>query len=189
LDSGRWRPYGMGINLSLPGAEPYYGHGGNSAGYSAGYACYPNAKLSVIVMGNIYAFGGEPMAKQIAEMYEPKLKPVSPPVKPDPNATRTETVKKALLALGNGTADESVLEPEVTAPMKTRRAGMSQGMVPLRGLEKLEFANEVAVGKDRLITYKVRTKTRDFVGTVLWSAAGKVAMLTLRPDGPIKPAG
>ena len=188
LESGRWRPYGMGINLSLPGAEPYYGHGGNSAGYSAGYACYPNSKLSVIVMGNIYAFGGEAMAKQIAELYEPKLKPTSPPVKPDPNSKRTETVKKALLALGNGTADDTVLEAEVTAPMKTRRAGMSQGMVPLRGLEKLEFASEIPVGKDRLITYKVVTKTRDFVGTVLWSSGGKVAMLSLRPDGPIKPS-
>jgi CubicO group peptidase (beta-lactamase class C family) len=186
LNPGRWRPYGTGINVSLPGHEPYYGHGGNSAGYSAGYASYPKAGVSVIVMGNIYAFGGEPMAKQIAEMFEPSLKQTSPSAKEDPDAKRTETVKQALLALGNGKADETVLEPEVTAPMKTRRAGLSRGMAPLAAVEKLEYAGEVAVGKDKLVTYKITTKTRDFVGTILFSAGGKVAMASLRPDGPPK---
>jgi CubicO group peptidase (beta-lactamase class C family) len=186
LSSGRWRPYGTGINVSLPGLEPYYGHGGNSAGYSAGYASYPKAGVSVIVMGNIYAFGGEPMAKQIAELYQPSLKPTSPAVKEDPDAKRTETVKQALLALGEGKADETVLEQEVLAPMKTRRAGMGRPFAFLAGLEKMEYAGELAVGKDKLVTYKITTKTRDFVGTILFSSAGKVAMASLRPDGPPK---
>ncbi len=187
LNSGRWRPYGMGLNVSLPGAEPYYGHGGNSVGYSAGYACYPKAKISVIVMGNVYAFGGEPMAKQIAELYEPSLKPASPAVKADPDAKRTDALIQALSAVGNGKVDEVLLEPEVTAPMKTRRAGMAAaGLAPFRSIEKMEFVGELAVGKDKLLTYKVVTKTRDFVGTFLWSAGGKLAMATLRPDGPPK---
>lgn len=190
LNSGRWRPYGMGINIALPGSEPYYGHGGNSAGYSAGYACYPDKKISVIVLGNIYAFGGEPLAKQIAELYDPSLKQTSPVAKADPDVKRTSVVKQALLALGNGTADENLLEQEIVAPMKTRRAAMGRGgLAPLQGLEALEFAGEVPVGKDRLITYKVKTKTRDFVGTILWSAGGKVAMASLRPDGPPKTNG
>lgn len=187
LKDGRWRPYAMGLNVSLPGAEPYYGHGGNSVGYSAGYACYTKAKVSVIVMGNVYAFGGEPMAKQVAELYEPSLKPSSPAVKADPNAKRTETVLQALVAVGNGKADESLLEPEVIAPMKTRRAGMAAaGLAPFRSIEKLEFANELSVGKDKLLTYKITTKARNFVGTFLWSSNGKLAMATLRPDGPPK---
>jgi len=186
LSTGRWRPYAMGFNISLPGAEPYYGHGGNSAGYSAGYACYPKAGVSVVVLGNIYAFGGEPLAKQIAEQYMPSLKPTSPKSMPDPDAKRSETVKLALAALGAGKADETVLEPEVTAPMKTRRAGMSQAWVPMRNLEKLDFAGETVVGQDRLVTYRVETKTRNFIATVLWSAGGKVAMVSLRPDGPVK---
>jgi CubicO group peptidase (beta-lactamase class C family) len=186
LSSGRWRPYAMGFNLSLPGTEPYYGHGGNSAGYSAGYACYPKAEVSVIVQGNIYAFGGEPLAKQIAEQFMPSLKPTSPRAQTDPNVNRTDTVKRALAALGSGKADEAVLEPEVTAPMKTRRAGMSQAWVPMRNLEKLEFAGETPVGGDRLLTYRVETKTRNFIATILWSSGGKVAMASLRPDGPPK---
>ena len=186
LISGRWRPYAMGFNLSLPGAEPYYGHGGNSAGYSAGYACFPKAEVSVIVLGNIYAFGGEPLAKQIAEQFMPSLKPTSPKAQRDPNVNRTDTVKRALAALGSGKADEAVLEPEVTAPMKTRRAGMSQAWVPMRNLEKLEFAGETPVGGDRLLTYRVETKTRNFIATILWSSGGKVAMASLRPDGPPK---
>ena len=187
LNTGRWRPYAMGLNVSLPGSEPYYGHGGNSVGFSAGYACYPKAKVSVIVMGNIYAFAGEPMARQIAEMYEPALRPVSPAVKADPDVTRTKTLMHALAAVGNGKLDASLLEPEVTAPMKTRRAGMAAGgMSPFRNIEKMDFVGELAVGKDKLLTYKVITKTRDFVGTFLWSAGGKLAMATLRPDGPPK---
>jgi CubicO group peptidase (beta-lactamase class C family) len=187
LNSGRWRPYGMGFNVALPGAEAYYGHGGNSSGYSAGYACYPKAKVSVIVMGNIYAFGGEPMAKQIAELYEPSLKPASPSAKPDPDAKRTDSIKQALLALGNAKADETLFEEEVLAPLKTRRgAAGAGGLAPLRTLETLEFAGELTVGKDKLLTYKISTKTRNFVGTILWSAGGKIAMTSLRPDGPVK---
>jgi CubicO group peptidase (beta-lactamase class C family) len=186
LNSGRWRPYGMGINISLPGAEPYYGHGGNSAGYSAGYACYPKAKVSVIVLGNIYAFGGEPLAKQIAEVYEPSLKPTPPTVKADPDTKRTERIKAGRAALGAGKADEAFLAPEVTAPMKTKRAAMNKGLAPLTNIERMDFANELPVGKDKLLTYRIITKARDFVGTILWSADGKIAMASLRPDGPPK---
>jgi hypothetical protein len=97
-------------------------------------------------------------------------------------------VKKAFAALGAGKPDETVLEAEVTAPMKTRRAGMSQAWTPMRNLEKLEYAGELRVGADSLVTYRVETKTRNFVATVLWSSGGKVAMASLRPDGPVKPS-
>jgi CubicO group peptidase (beta-lactamase class C family) len=187
LNSGRWRPYGMGFNVPLPGGEPYYGHGGNSAGYSAGCACYPKAGISVVVLGNVYAFGGEPMAKQVAELVEPKLKATSPAAVKDPEPKRTDRVKAALSALGQGKADDTLMEPEVTAPMKTRRAAMSApGLAPLKAIEKVEFAGEQSVGKDKLLTYKITTKTRDFVGTLLWSDGGKLAMASLRPDGPPK---
>ncbi len=187
LSSGRWRPYGMGFNLPLPGDEPYYGHGGNSSGYSAGFACYPKAGISVIVVGNVYAFGGEPMAKQIAELIEPNLKPILPQTVKDVSPDRTEKIRSALIALGEAKADEGLLEPEVTALMKTRRATMGQsGLAPLRGLENLKFAGELVVGSDKLLNYFVETKSRNYFAKILWSKNNRVAMVSLRPDGPPK---
>lgn len=190
LNSGRWRPYGMGFNVPLPGGTPYFGHGGNSSGYSAGYACFPKAGISVVVLGNVYAFGGEAMAKQLAELVDPSLRPSTPAAVADPDPKRTDRLRMALLALGEAKPNDELMEPEVTAPMKTRRAAMSApGLAPLKSMEKLEFAGELEVGKDRLLTYRIFTKTRNYIGTLLWSSGGKLAMASLRPDGPPKPQG
>ena len=70
--------------------------------------------------------------------------------------------------------------------MKTKRAAMNKGLAPLTNIERMDFANELPVGKDKLLTYRIITKARDFVGTILWSADGKIAMASLRPDGPPK---
>jgi D-alanyl-D-alanine carboxypeptidase len=188
LNSGRTRPYGTGWNLTAFGARPYVGHAGNSAGYSAGFARYLEPKLSVVVLCNLYPISGEGLARQIAENLDPSLKYKAPNGLNDPNSARTEKVKSALLKLAEGSPDESLLETEVTAPMKTSRAKMfgPGAMAALKTMTSMAFAGETPEGKDTWVSYLVITPTRDFVVSVLYTEKGKVAQTILRPTGPVK---
>lgn len=182
LNSGRSRYYGMGWNLRAPGAPAYVGHGGNSIGYSAGFARYTDAGISVIVLCNLYPIGGEPTAKKIAELYDPKLAVQPPKEASDPNPTRTEKVRSALVAFADAKLDDPLLEAELTAPMKTQRAGMSQANSPLKKIDKLTFAEAIPVGQDAWLAYRLKSGERTFTAWVLWTANNTMANVFLRAD-------
>lgn len=182
LNSGRTRFYGMGWNLTTPGAPAYVGHGGNSIGYSAGFARYTEAGVSVIVLANLYPIGGEPTARKIAELYEPSLVFKVPAESSDPNPQRTEKVKAALVAYGSAKADDPLLDAEAAAPMKTQRAGMAPPNSPLRRIDKLGFVGTAPVGKDAWLTYRLTSGERKFTAHVLWTAEDRLAQVILRAD-------
>lgn len=190
LSNGRTRPYGTGWNLSAFGARPYVGHGGNSPGYSAGFARFTEADLSVVVLCNIYPVGGESMARQIAEILEPELRPSVPNGQPDPDTKRTSRVRDALLKLAEGKPDADLMEAEVTAPMSTGRARMfgPGALAALRKIDEMAYTGERKEGADTWVTYLVLTPQRDWVANVLVSDKGRLAQVVLRPAGGPKSA-
>lgn len=186
LASGRVRAYGMGWNLRAPvGGVPYVGHGGNSAGYSAGYARYPEKGISVVVLANLYPIGGEPMAKKIAEILEPSLAFTAPKTTADPDAARTEKVKQALVAFGDRNAKSDLLDPEMKAGMGTQRAAMS-GPNPLKEFDEFLFVSAEKAPGGTWLTYRYRKGERWITSSVLWTPEGRMAQLMQRPD-PVKP--
>jgi CubicO group peptidase (beta-lactamase class C family) len=180
LNNGRKKFYGMGWNLTLPDSPPYVGHGGNSVGYSAGFVRYPKDGISVIVLGNVYAFGGESTARTVAELYQPSLKPKPLSTVPDPQAARTAQVKMALLALAENKPDANLLEPEIIGPMKTARAGMSQAFVPLKDIAQIDFAGSSPSGSDQWLSYLIKTSKRTYAAYILWSKENRLAQILLR---------
>lgn len=188
LNSGHTRPYGMGWDLTPRGGSPFVGHGGNSVGYSAGFARFLKPKLSVIVLGNVYAFNGEGVARSIAEILDPSLKTPKPvEVGADPDSTRVTRVQAALAALAARKADETLLDPEMTAPMKTGRAMMSNVFAQVATLQHIGLCSVEAEGEDAWVTYRVQAKDRWFTLIVLYTKEGKVAQVGLVGDPPIPP--
>ncbi|HWD40578.1 MAG TPA: serine hydrolase domain-containing protein [Fimbriimonas sp.] len=181
LNSGHKRFYGMGWFLSPYGIQDYVGHGGNSSGYSAGLARYPDEKLSVIVLSNVYAIGGEAFAKKIAETIDPKVKWPVPSEAPDPNTKRTEELKTALSELAAKDVSGTFLEPDMTAPLKTLR--LANAFVSLKNLDKLAFCSEKPYGDDTLLTYDLTATGHPYTLMALWSKEGKLAHLILQPRG------
>lgn len=183
LNSGRTRAYGMGFFLSPKGYTPYVGHHGNSSGYAASHSHFPSANLSVIVMANLYQTSGEALARGVAEIVEPALKPKIPTVTSDPDVKRTERVLAAMAKLAANELDESLFEAEMIAPLKTARARMGAGQFAgLRNVKALEFASAEPVGTDYWITYRATSLPRPLTIFVLWSQAGKIAQILTRPD-------
>ncbi len=181
LNNGRTRAYGMGWFLNQPLTGEYQGHGGNDAGYSAGISRFPKERLSVLMFSNLYPVGGEAMTKGIAELVEPKLKVTEPKTSSDPNPVRTGLIQKALAALSTGTPDDALLEPEVTAPLKTSRAKQfGNGLWgQIQKVDRMDFAGQHKYGRDTFITYVLTSGSKQFVTTVLWSAENKIAQGSL----------
>jgi CubicO group peptidase (beta-lactamase class C family) len=187
LNNGRTRSYGFGTFLAPLGGRPFVGHHGASPGYSAGYGHFPTAKLSVIVMTNVYAINGQQMVTSIAELLEPSLKVISPTEKPDPNKDRTTRIMAAIAKLAANTPDDQYLEPEMVAPMKTDRGRMGAGpYASLKTTSELVFLNEEAYGADKLLTYRLVTPQRNFIARLVWTSNDKISEIGLRADGPPK---
>ncbi|MBN9501894.1 MAG: hypothetical protein BGO01_09540 [Armatimonadetes bacterium 55-13] len=184
LNSGRQRPYGTGWFLGDPSLPDYVGHGGNSSGYSAGFARYTKDGLSVIMLSNLYPVSGEQFCRTIAELLEPSLRAKIPEEKPDPQKERTQKIKAAVLTFAEGKQDSNCLEEEVLAPMRTQRAAMSPVWQTVRKLTELKFAGETKQGKDTLLTYRLLTPDRNFTAYILWSDHSKIAQMTLKADPP-----
>jgi D-alanyl-D-alanine carboxypeptidase len=187
LNSGRTRNYGLGTFRQALGAVPSIGHHGNSPGYSAGYSHFPSARLSVMVLGNVYAFNGQTMTHQIAMLVEPSLRPARlADAASDPDSARTASFRTALDRLAAGEVDGEYLEEEFAAPMKTDRARLFPNpYAGLRQLQELRFVSEEAMDRDTLLTYRLMMPNdRMLIASVVWSPEGKIANLSLRPDQP-----
>jgi D-alanyl-D-alanine carboxypeptidase len=183
LNSGRTRSYGLGTFLSRPGLPAFAGHHGSSPGYSAGYGHFPTARLSVIVLGNVYSFNGQALVTQIAELLEPSLRPASSPSRPDPDPRRTERLREHLSALAENRPAAEFLEPEFLAPLQTDRARMGPGPHALfRSLESLEYVGERKEGADTVVEYRLEAGGRRLLGVFVLSPGGKIADLWLRAD-------
>lgn len=180
LASGRPRYYGMGWFLATPFDPPYVGHGGNSSGYSAGFARFLEPKLSVIVLGNVYAFSGEDLAKRIAYMVDPSLKEKPPIVANDANAARTAKIKAAFSALAAAKFDDPSLEPELTAPLQSARARQTPGYRAFAKVDAFEFVEVRRQGQDLWAVYRVKVGVNSYSARFLWTPKDTLAQVLLK---------
>jgi len=189
LNSGRTHAYGMGWYLNQPGTKAYMGHSGNSAGYSAGISRYPGARVSVILLTNMYSVGAEAMTKRIAVLFDPALD--NPPFAPvaDPDPARTAKVKAALLAIAANNVDETLFEREYVLQMDSRRNRQAPAGAwgRLRTIDAIEFGGARPQGADVFITYRVTATQSKFIVMVLWTAKNKIAQATITPENHQKP--
>jgi CubicO group peptidase (beta-lactamase class C family) len=184
LNSGRSRAYGMGWYLNFPGTGAYLGHSGNSPGFSAGISRFPDLRLTVIVLTNLYPIGGEAMARRVGLVYEPKLLKAPFQETTDTDPKRTEQVKLAINSLATNNPDQTLLEPETFLPMRTSRAKQI-GPGPwgaLRTIDRIAFGGAKPLGSDTLLTYRITSGHRSFLVTIIWSSKNKLAQATINPD-------
>jgi CubicO group peptidase (beta-lactamase class C family) len=181
LKNGRTRPYGFGTFMNSLGGTPFVGHHGNSPGYSAGYEHFTIQNLTVILMANVYAINGQGWAAKIAEIIDPSIKVVAPSEKPETNPARLAQLKLALAALAADKADETLLEPEITAPMQTDRAKMFPGTYSaFKQIDKMTFLGEEPHGSDTLLIYRIDTPQRSYNAWFVWTPANKLSEVVLR---------
>lgn len=160
---GRKTIYGLGWFVRELNGLPMVSHAGNTAGYSASIAYFPSAKITVALMGNVYAFSGDNLAIQVARAIEPSLRYVPLEEKPDPNPTLTNSLFELLDSLIEGRTDSALLDEEYKGSLETPRGRMSLGgFAQYRDHEAPRFVEKRADDPDTLFVYRMKKADRSY---------------------------
>jgi CubicO group peptidase (beta-lactamase class C family) len=160
---GRKTGYGLGWFVRDLNGHAMVSHAGNTAGYSASMAYFPDSDLTVTLAGNVYAFSGDGMAIAIARLIEPSLRPAVLTEKSDPNPALTKSLFDAFGALIEGKTDSPVFDKEYRGQLETPRGRMSLGgFAQYRDYEAPKFLDRKAEEPDTLYTYRIKKGDRTF---------------------------
>jgi CubicO group peptidase (beta-lactamase class C family) len=183
LPSGRKGGYGFGWFVRDVNKMKVVSHGGNTAGYFASLFRVPAKNLTIVLEGNIHDVGGDGVAQKIAELYVPELRYVKLPETKDPDPAATAQRLEVIKSLAARTPNEQLLDPEMTARLKTGRGQMAMGsFARFKDLSKLSFISSEVDGPDTVVKYRgeLAGKTYLFVFTV--TKAGKVYSVGQREE-------
>ncbi|MEQ1824174.1 MAG: serine hydrolase domain-containing protein, partial [Fimbriimonadaceae bacterium] len=154
LTSGRKTAYGLGwMNRRINGYLQS-SHGGNSVGFSATMSNFPDQKLTITMMCNLYPVGGDDFALGLARVLEPDLRPKPVSDGKDPNPERTEKLSKALSALVAAEIESPLFHDDMQARLKTGRGRMVLGAYATMKDFKLTFVDERDELPDHVIRYR-----------------------------------
>jgi serine beta-lactamase-like protein LACTB len=160
---GRKTIYGLGWFVRDLSGHPMVSHAGNTAGYSASMAYFPDEDLTVCVMGNVYAFSGDNLAIAIARAIEPELRPLKLAPKTDPEPALTKTLFSAFSGLTEGKTDSEVLDADYRAQFETGRGRMSLGgFAQYKDYEGPQFLDRKPEEPDTLYSYRIKKGDRSF---------------------------
>ena len=162
-DDGRKTGYGLGWFIRDLSGHPMVSHAGNTAGYSASMAYFPDQDLTVCLAGNVYAFSGDNMAIQIARALVPELRPQQMSERSDPDPELAKTLQKALDDLIAGKTDNDSFDAEYRGQFDTGRGRMVLGsFAQYRDYQGFAFLEKKAEDPDTLYFYRIRKNDRSF---------------------------
>ncbi len=96
LPDGSVTGYGFGMEVQDFRGEPRRGHSGQTQGFVADYASFPNRRLAILVLANTYGADTSPLmqALQLREMPDLRYERLVVPLDPDP--PRSALIRRAL---------------------------------------------------------------------------------------------
>ncbi len=183
LPTGRKTGYGMGWFVRNIYGTSVVSHGGNTGGFFASLTRIESADMTIVLMGNVFDVPGDSIALKVAQEYVPDLKPKKLSEKPDPDPTRTAKLLKALQSLAAQKPDDSLLDPEMAARLKTGRGQMGMsGLAKFAKVTTLKFLEAVPDEPDLLVRYRVEVDGKPVVVLFVVTAEGKVFAVSARPE-------
>lgn len=183
LPSGRKTTYGMGWFVRNVYGTPVVSHGGNTAGFFASLTRIESVDMTIVLMGNVFDVSGDTVALKVAQEYVPELKPKKLSEKPDPDPTRTAVLLKALKSLAAQKPDDSLLDPEMAARLRTGRGQMGMsGLARFSKVTTLKFLEAVPDEPDLLVRYRVEVDGKPVVVLFTVTAEGKVFGVSARNE-------
>lgn len=157
LSTGRTYPYGLGWDVEiLRSGHKFYGHGGNTYGYSAYISSYPEEKLEIVTLCNNVGLNNRPLNQKIAEIVAPKLKAESLKAAADPDPTRTLNLRLGLASLLRGVPDATYIDQEFLGMLSSVRGKLmlTNLNASLGQIKSLEFVTQQPSETDWLTWYR-----------------------------------
>lgn len=114
LSTGEVIAYGLGWYITPFRGHTEVMHGGSfRTGFNSVIARYPDDRLTIIVLTNLFKARSSEMARAIASFYNSDYRPIRMmQSRPDVNPSRTQVIRRIMVALKDGEKAEELL-PEV----------------------------------------------------------------------------
>lgn len=175
LPNGRKSGYGYGWFVRDVNKIKLVSHGGNTAGYFASMFRVPSTELTIVLQGNIHDVGGDGISQKIAELYVSDLRYVKLPSTKDPDPKVTAERIEIIKSLAAGSPKEELLDPDMTARLKTGRGQMAMAsFARFKDLAKLDFISSEADDPDKVVKYRGEVGGKTYLFTFTVTSAGKV---------------
>lgn len=182
-NGGRRAGYGLGWFTGKINGQRFISHGGNSVGFSASISTFPDTGLTIALMCNLYPVGGDALAKQIADIYEPSLSTANLKPQADPHPKLTAWLLDAAKSLAKGETNHPALHPDWAGQLATPRGKMAMPSFGVFGtIERLEYLSTELDAGDRTIRYRGYAGSRRYAVAAVVTPENKVYSIGARPE-------
>lgn len=183
LPNGRKSAYGYGWFVRDVNHVKLVSHGGNTAGFFASLFRVPSSKLTIVLEGNVEDIGGDSVAQKVAELYVPEIRFVKLPESKDPDPSLTLKRLEVLHSLAASAPEESMMDPEMIARLKTGRGRMVMGtFARFRDVDKLAYLASEKDDPDTVIKYRAKLGDKYYLITFTVTKEGKVYSVGQREE-------
>ena len=177
LTDGTPITYGLGWVISNWRGHPLVGHSGAVPGYSSSILRFPDRRLTVILLCNLYDTEGAPltdsMALQVAKFYLPKAPEEAAAPDTEPQVTRL--LRRTLTDIAAGKIASDTLTPKMRSVLTPETITQTnQSLASLGALGTLSFLTRR--DQNGLKTYRYRA---------LYGTTPVIVQLALTQDGKI----
>jgi CubicO group peptidase (beta-lactamase class C family) len=184
LNSGVTYPYGFGWRIETLRGHPVRGHGGQTSGFSASIALYPEDRTTVIVLCNIGTGGvASHIGQAIAKLHVPALSLSTLDIKRDEEPQTTARLRELLNGLLANKTSSAMLTKDALDSLATDPERASWQRVAAYGpLRALDVVGREAEGDRRKLSYRAEAGEHLLFLSIVLNREGKVAELRLEEE-------
>lgn len=179
LTDGTPVSYGLGLVVSQYKGQTLVGHSGAVPGYSSSIFYFPDSKLTVIVLCNLYT--GTPLTDVLALEVAKRYLPAAPPeaAAPDADPAVTRLLRRTLTALASGKIESGTLTPEMRSLLTPQVVAQSnQNLAALGTLTTLSFLTRTEQSGLQVYRYRAVYGTTPVIFQIALTQDSKIAGLS-----------
>lgn len=184
LNSGTTYPYGFGWYIETLRGHPVRRHGGQTAGFSASIARFPEDRMTVIVLCNIGTAGvAGHIGQAIAKLYVPALSLRTLQNKRDDDTQTTARLRELLNGQLAGKTDAVMLTKEALDSLSTDPERANWRRIAAYGLLRtFDLTGCEIEGSRRTLCYRAEVGEHFLLLRFVLNGEGKVSELSLEEE-------
>lgn len=177
LNNGTMHPYGFGWEIDQVANHRRIWHAGNWTGFSAQIDRYVDDQLTVIVLANLADAPLAKLAREIAGVYLPDLRP--PLYRPiaDKEPQMTARFFDVLRRSHDGQLRPDDFTPDVWAYLASRMEQTRLDMAAIGPIKKLSLVERTDQGDERSYRYQAQFQNTSFILHFVVTQDGKISVM------------
>jgi CubicO group peptidase (beta-lactamase class C family) len=184
LNSGKTYPYGFGWYVETLRAHKVRRHTGQTAGFAASIARFPDDGMTVIVLCNLGTIGvAGRIGQTVAKLYVPALSLRALEIKRDEDSQTSARLRELLRGQLAGKADADALTKDARESLSTNSARANWERVASYGpLRAFDFAGSETEGNTRTLRYRAGLGEHLLLLKFALNGEGKVTELSVEEE-------